>query len=105
LPLPTVSRAHTLASVRMLRDGQRLIARRVALLSAAFVVITIILVSLAVLQARAPGVANEGYKIGGHIIPPYGPLVVPPQPWALPAFVGVFLIVLVLATIWHVRRD
>jgi hypothetical protein len=88
----------------MLRDGQRLIARRVALLSAAFVATTMVLLSLAVLESGH--VANEGGQFFGPMPHPLPvSLAVPPQPWALPVFVGVFLIVLVLATIWHVRRD
>jgi hypothetical protein len=82
--------------------GQRIRRHRAALLIAAFVATTILLLWLAVLEAGHA--ANEVRVIGPIIHPlpvfPAGP----PEPWALPAAIGIFLIALVPVTIWNVRR-
>jgi hypothetical protein len=63
-----------------------------------------VLLSVAVLESGQ--VSNEvGQFFGPYIHPLPVSLAVPPQAWALPVFVGVFLVVLVIATIWHVSHD
>jgi hypothetical protein len=74
----------------------------VALLIDAYVATTVVLLWLAVSDARMlphdDGELTFGHRIGFH------PQVVPPEPWAVPAAIGLLLIALVLATMWTVRR-
>lgn len=86
----------------MPRIGQRIARHPVALLIAAYVATTVVLLWLAVSDARMlpydDGELTLGHRIGFH------PQAMPPEPWALPAAIAILLIALVLVTIWNVRR-
>jgi hypothetical protein len=88
--------------VRLQTIGKRIGRDPVALLIAAYVATTVVLLWLAVSDARMlphdDGELTFGHRIGFH------PQVVPPEPWAVPAAIGLLLIALVLAAIWTVRR-